>query len=572
MTSTPWLHKDLKREDVEGLLGTEDGKFLVRTKKGSSDLILSVVYKGRPTHHTIQKDEDGHMLVNKRKYGDHDELFKLIAHLGEKRKGWPVALNKPVLSKEGEAVVEDRIEAATGNVNEATDASGADSASSSKDEPVESRKEIPRLSVDGIEVKAIDDKVDDGTEVVMRKKPSKNAVRLVAETSIIDNAETFGTVYVAFMMKGNWTEPMKFFEGAKQGEIKSKVFDGEDFVSKPESIRFSISDKDGEKQTWGFWRIEADGRELLRDPNGVRGRHMERSRYWLDSSGDHGFMKNVFDIEIPVDEIVEKVHGGETVDDPNEGAWLNTHRGYRRSSFVRKGSRKRGQRASAPTVAPMHAQQSPNQIRLEEIVKGLFHGPDYVPDVTEDELVLTRDDHSIRFTISDLYNPLKAIGALSSDRTGGAFDLAETIKRADQEDKGEVNLFQFIGALDPAVEVEAVARAAAARRRYENEVQAKDNAVRSQREAEELRYYQELAWREAEERERAYQEQWEFEQRQVQQMLEAEERRKEEERKRRELEMEEIRKKEKKKRQAANRSVWRNQEHIFPWDVQQSAR
>jgi hypothetical protein len=40
--------------------------------------------------------EDGNLLVNKKNYGkETSDIEELIAHLGEKRAGWPVPLTKP---------------------------------------------------------------------------------------------------------------------------------------------------------------------------------------------------------------------------------------------------------------------------------------------------------------------------------------------------------------------------------------------------------------------------------------------------------------------------------------------
>ena len=67
------------------------GHFIVRGKPGKQ--FLSVVYKGKPTHHRIE-DSDGVLTLNKKKYGTtpSSNVPDLIATLSKKCKGWPVVL------------------------------------------------------------------------------------------------------------------------------------------------------------------------------------------------------------------------------------------------------------------------------------------------------------------------------------------------------------------------------------------------------------------------------------------------------------------------------------------------
>lgn len=57
-----WLYPQLGRAEVEAALtrgGTEDGRFLVRRKEADNVYALSVLVKGKATHHLIVKDESG---------------------------------------------------------------------------------------------------------------------------------------------------------------------------------------------------------------------------------------------------------------------------------------------------------------------------------------------------------------------------------------------------------------------------------------------------------------------------------------------------------------------------------
>jgi hypothetical protein len=60
--------------------GMDDGQFCVRTKEGSSILALCVVFKGKPTHHMIDKNEDGVMTVNKKAFGDFTDVESVRGH------------------------------------------------------------------------------------------------------------------------------------------------------------------------------------------------------------------------------------------------------------------------------------------------------------------------------------------------------------------------------------------------------------------------------------------------------------------------------------------------------------
>jgi hypothetical protein len=55
-----------------------DGDFLVRTRDiNSPDYILVLIFKGKPTHHLMQKNPAGHLTINKKVYiesGDVEEV------------------------------------------------------------------------------------------------------------------------------------------------------------------------------------------------------------------------------------------------------------------------------------------------------------------------------------------------------------------------------------------------------------------------------------------------------------------------------------------------------------------
>jgi hypothetical protein len=59
--------------------------------------ILTIVFKGRGTHHAIEKGEDGNLAINGKTYGEPAAtLENLVTELKRKPKGWPVLLTKIV--------------------------------------------------------------------------------------------------------------------------------------------------------------------------------------------------------------------------------------------------------------------------------------------------------------------------------------------------------------------------------------------------------------------------------------------------------------------------------------------
>eukprot|EP00040_Diaphanoeca_grandis_P034769 m.217014 g.217014 ORF g.217014 m.217014 type:complete len:1119 (-) comp33224_c0_seq1:61-3417(-) len=101
--SMPWLHKDIPRERAAELVMEvgKDGTFLVRSRDGTGDYAMCVVYKGKPTHHMVTPNDDGVMMVNKKTFGNTGGLAQLIAILQRPATpGWPVALSHGVKAEE----------------------------------------------------------------------------------------------------------------------------------------------------------------------------------------------------------------------------------------------------------------------------------------------------------------------------------------------------------------------------------------------------------------------------------------------------------------------------------------
>jgi len=96
--SPGWLHGAINKEAAEELLGKDPnpnktGRFLVRKKVQKGQYVISICFKGKPTHHMIAKDDQGVFTVNKKQFSDSaTKLTSLLEVLAKKPTGWPVAL------------------------------------------------------------------------------------------------------------------------------------------------------------------------------------------------------------------------------------------------------------------------------------------------------------------------------------------------------------------------------------------------------------------------------------------------------------------------------------------------
>lgn len=58
--------------------GLDDGRFLVRTRDNKpGEYVLCVVYKGKPTHHLIAKNEAGIYAINKKTFGEYNKVNRV---------------------------------------------------------------------------------------------------------------------------------------------------------------------------------------------------------------------------------------------------------------------------------------------------------------------------------------------------------------------------------------------------------------------------------------------------------------------------------------------------------------
>eukprot|EP00040_Diaphanoeca_grandis_P004338 m.28215 g.28215 ORF g.28215 m.28215 type:complete len:584 (-) comp15886_c0_seq1:149-1900(-) len=90
------LYHDINKRGAEALIADgPDGTHLLRSKS-SHEFILTLKYKGNPTHHNIT-EEGGKYLINGKGYGDHSSIAELLDTLSQDGvQKWPVKLVNPI--------------------------------------------------------------------------------------------------------------------------------------------------------------------------------------------------------------------------------------------------------------------------------------------------------------------------------------------------------------------------------------------------------------------------------------------------------------------------------------------
>lgn len=116
----------VKKKVAESMLQADDGfsnpgKFLIRAKDDDEklDFILSVVYKGKPTHHTVKRNVlDGILVVNDKVNTGANEFAGMVEYLRSKHKGWPIELTEGVPNPNAAEAVNDDDDAGSSEYDE----------------------------------------------------------------------------------------------------------------------------------------------------------------------------------------------------------------------------------------------------------------------------------------------------------------------------------------------------------------------------------------------------------------------------------------------------------------------
>jgi hypothetical protein len=90
-----WMHVQAEKHLAERG-GVSEGHFLVRAT--SEGHVLSVIYKGKPTHHKVEPDpsKPGVLLVNGKDYGALASIEDVVKKFSAACPGWCVVTLKPV--------------------------------------------------------------------------------------------------------------------------------------------------------------------------------------------------------------------------------------------------------------------------------------------------------------------------------------------------------------------------------------------------------------------------------------------------------------------------------------------
>ncbi|EDQ87585.1 uncharacterized protein MONBRDRAFT_27106 [Monosiga brevicollis MX1] len=90
-----WLHGAISKVEADEALELRkiDGQFLLRQRSpDSEDIVMSLTFRGKPTHHLVMRDAGGRWLINRKQYGpptdDLDNLLRLLA-ASQPPAGWP---------------------------------------------------------------------------------------------------------------------------------------------------------------------------------------------------------------------------------------------------------------------------------------------------------------------------------------------------------------------------------------------------------------------------------------------------------------------------------------------------
>ena len=90
----PWFHGAMTKEEASiAMADTDDGQFLVRERADRPGVqALCCTFGGKPTHHEIQLNHDGHLSIKGVAYGLSQTLEGFVGALQQFHRGWPVLL------------------------------------------------------------------------------------------------------------------------------------------------------------------------------------------------------------------------------------------------------------------------------------------------------------------------------------------------------------------------------------------------------------------------------------------------------------------------------------------------
>ena len=124
--------------------------------------------------------------------------------------------------------------------------------------------------------------VGDGEEEPAEPASAKKDLTLEIFCSKAGDSSTGGEVKVQFEEDGKWSPAETFFTGIAGGASLKKKFSG-----RAGATRVSISTQSSD--AFGYWKFTANGKDVVKDPNGERGRPYQKCPFWIDGNqvADH---------------------------------------------------------------------------------------------------------------------------------------------------------------------------------------------------------------------------------------------------------------------------------------------
>eukprot|EP00037_Helgoeca_nana_P020524 m.203988 g.203988 ORF g.203988 m.203988 type:complete len:550 (-) comp25299_c0_seq3:1931-3580(-) len=424
---------ELSRQKAEGLVGTEDGTFLVRNrlKKGGGivedEFVLTVVFKGKPTHHSIKRDEAGVLCVNNKPHGGKTTLEELIEYLGQKRKGWPVALDKPVAKDDAAAPPAPAVAPAVA-------------------EPVPDPEPTPEAEPSKADT---EETLANDTAATAAAKADVEEAEARAEAEEAAAAAAAEEEYVQRVAKAEQTAAA---EKAAAVKAAKEAADAEEEAAAAAATAAAAKEEAEQKRhrpkltTLGISSVfRPSSPETERKPGVPWGKNDLNKTAAGESSTDAA---------API-----------TLEPTQPFKLATTPKGARRQSVnvERRPLGAVAQRTSElldkwDRNVPQH------KVRVFEVLRSLFSE---AQESNPQKLLLSREDLATRFTLVEITPVLQGIGAF--DQATGSFKLTDVFDQAEPLADGTVSLAKFLQACDPEQAAQARAKAEIERSKIEEE-------------------------------------------------------------------------------------------------------
>eukprot|EP00038_Savillea_parva_P028596 m.65998 g.65998 ORF g.65998 m.65998 type:complete len:604 (-) comp8329_c0_seq1:177-1988(-) len=491
-----WMHGGIPREQAEELVGTEDGTFLVRQrlKKGGvtadGEYILSVVFKGKPTHHAIKANDDGILCINGKPHGKTNDIEKLVGFLDRKRPGWPVALDKPVAAttSSNDTDANATPAAAGGNTSTPTADKGNQPSSTDTNNANHTPANQAPATTDTTTTTtaaSADNAADAHTTTNNNDKAQANDSRKRTDKKAATNDHT-----VADSASSSQPPAPSSSTRAQQPTHSTAPSAESEAVSALDQAAASAAQRTAAREAIEKQQEDAKASNPNAPPSPEPDVTHRRRR--LSSLGiSKEFQAPSPEVErkpgVPWGQgDLKRQGGGSEIASVNASTLSAPPPASRQgdSSTMSTGGRAPlGLVARRAAEAPDSWDRSnvpQHKIRVYEVLRALFSE---AKEANPKKLLLSREDLATRFSLAEITPVLKGIGAFDPDT--GSFALHDVFAQSDPAEDGTVSLANFLKSCDPDQAARARAKAEAERRRLQEE-QEKALAAEAARQAAEI--------------------------------------------------------------------------------------